>query len=66
MKRGAERQLTKDEFEDGDVEPASEVRLVDPVVTTRFHSTSLQSTPDTGFKKAPDEILKSRVFVIIN
>lgn len=38
MKRGAERQLTKDEFEDGDVEP--EARLVDPVDTTWFHSSS--------------------------
>jgi NUP50 (Nucleoporin 50 kDa) len=28
MKRGAERQLTRDEFEDGDVEP--EARLADP------------------------------------
>jgi NUP50 (Nucleoporin 50 kDa) len=63
MKRGAESQLTKDEFEDGNVE--LEARLVDPVDTTRFHSSSIQSTLDTGFKKAPDEILKTRAFVII-
>ena len=39
MKRGAETQLTKAEFEDGNVEP--EARLVDPVDTTRFHSFSV-------------------------
>lgn len=38
MKRGAERQLTKDEFEDGNVEP--EARLVDPDDT---HAVSLIS-----------------------
>jgi len=50
MKRGAERQLTKDEFEDGDVEP--EARLADPDEKQLTHSPySQQQMP--GSKRLP-------------
>ena len=51
MKRGAERQLTKDEFEDGNIEP--EARLADPDDTHTVHSCSYSQRRIQVSKKLP-------------